>query len=196
ADHDEMGIINLGSDQTSWQLAYTSFPEGTTNNSPFFSTPLPAVAPHLSVTGGDSNDFLFGFQSHDHIDGGDGSDVIMGYLGSWGGTEFTMTGPLEGDLIEGGSGNDWIQGSGGDDQLFGGEDNDIIQSYDGEDYLSGDAGNDVLAGGAYDAVLESGTGDDMLGDTVKDRKPTTFPRFQKAFDNNQQRNYAGNVTFS
>ncbi|MCF6239617.1 MAG: hypothetical protein L3J79_12595, partial [Candidatus Marinimicrobia bacterium] len=76
ADHDEMGIINLGSDQTSWQLAYTSFPEGTTNNSPFFSTPLPAIAPHLSVTGGDSGDVLFGFQSHDHINGGECSAGI------------------------------------------------------------------------------------------------------------------------
>ncbi len=161
-DHDEMGIIALGSDQTDWELVYTSFPEGVNSNTPFFSTSLPAIAPHLSVSGGDSNDFLFGFQSYDHIDGGGGSDVIMGYLGYWGGTELTMAGPLEGDWVEGGSGNDWIQGSGGDDQLSGGEDNDIIQSYDGEDYLSGDSGNDVLAGGAHDAILEGGTGDDAL----------------------------------
>jgi len=162
AEHDEMGIINLGPDQTNWELAYTSFPDGVTSNTPFFTTPLPTIAPHLSITGGDSGDFLFGFQSYDHIDGGDGSDVIMGYLGTWSGTELTMTGPLEGDWIEGGSGNDWIQGSGGDDQIFGGADNDIIQSYDGEDYLSGDTGNDVLAGGAYDAILDGGEGDDAL----------------------------------
>ncbi|MBN1956655.1 MAG: cadherin-like domain-containing protein [Desulfuromonadales bacterium] len=162
SEHDEMSIINLGSDQTNWELAYTSFPDGTSSNTPFFTTPLPAVAPHLSITGGGSGDFLFGFQSYDHIDGGSGSDVIMGYLGYWDGVDLTMTGPLEGDLIEGGSGNDWIQGSGGDDQLFGGANNDIIQGYDSEDYLSGDDGNDVLAGGAYDAILEGGDGDDAL----------------------------------
>ena len=159
---DEMAIAALGQDQSDWLLDFTSFPVGITDNTPLYSVNLPTEAPNLTISGGESGDFLFGFQASDTIEGGGGSDIIMGYLGYWNDVELTMTGTLEGDFIDGGSGNDWIGGSGGDDQIFGGTDDDTIQSFDGEDYLSGDTGNDVLAGGAHNAILMGGEGDDAL----------------------------------
>ena len=51
-------------------------------------------------------------------------------------------------------------------------------------------GNDLLEGGSgYDRYFA------MSGDTVKDRKPTTLPIFQKAFDRNRQRNYIDQIVF-
>ncbi len=157
---DEMWMIVGGSNPTAWGLYLTSFSGGDSNN--LFAQPLTANAPSLKISGGGSGDFLFGFAGHDHIDGGEGSDIVTGHMGWWGGIPLYQNETSEGDLLEGGGGNDWIRGGNGSDRINGGSGHDYMQSYDGEDQISGDSGNDVLAGGSHDAVLLGGVGDDAL----------------------------------
>ena len=73
--------------------------------------------------------------------------------------------------LHGGSGNDDLRGGGAADYLSGGEGNDDLRGGDGADWmlgglgkdaLFGDAGADVLYGGEGDDVLKGGSGDDRL----------------------------------
>jgi Ca2+-binding RTX toxin-like protein len=64
------------------------------------------------------------------------------------------------NVLNGGNGNDTLDGLGGNDTLFGGN---------GSDVLSGGSGNDVLHGGNAKDVLNGGSGDDELfGDNGDD----------------------------
>lgn len=56
-------------------------------------------------------------------------------------------------VVDGGDGNDKLQGRGGDDTLSGG---------DGIDTVSGGDGDDVLAGGNQDDVIRGGDGEDQI----------------------------------
>ena len=83
------------------------------------------------------------------------------------------------DLLDGGAGNDNLQGRDGDDSLEGGTgddelrgqaDNDWLYGGDGNDRLNGGAGNDWLYGGNGDDRLFGGVGDDALfGDAGNDK---------------------------
>ncbi|MET0119288.1 MAG: retention module-containing protein, partial [Sedimenticola sp.] len=91
------------------------------------------------------------------------------------------------DLLDGGSGNDYLYGRGGDDVLEdgtgrdrlygdagndvlrGGIDNDVLYGGEGVDSLYGEEGADTLRGGAGEDTLEGGTGRDRLyGDDGND----------------------------
>lgn len=67
-----------------------------------------------------------------------------------------------GDVLEGGGGNDTIIGGSGDDEIYGGNDNDTLHGGAGEDYISGGKGSDVLSGGAGDDTLYGNSGDDTF----------------------------------
>ena len=161
AYRDEMSIFETGADQANWELQFTSFPD-LNPNTPFYQQPLTAVAPRLQVTGGDSGDYLFGFARHDEIAGGAGDDIIQGNIISWNNKLLILSGNLEGDLLDGGSGNDWVGGSGGADQISGGDGDDLLSGYNDVDSISGDQGNDILVGGSHADVLTGGIGDDIL----------------------------------
>ena len=71
--------------------------------------------------------------------------------------------------IDGGSGNDLLQGGGGNNLLIGGSGNDALYGDGGNDVLLGGDGNDDLIGGAGDDVLVGGDGNDiLLGGTGND----------------------------
>jgi Ca2+-binding RTX toxin-like protein len=55
-----------------------------------------------------------------------------------------------------------ILGTGGDDEISGGDGNDVIYSLAGIDIVSGGAGNDTLFGGEGDDEMDGGDGDDVL----------------------------------
>jgi len=99
------------------------------------------------------------FKSHDEIFGGDGDDIIRGFVDD---PLLNMSGPIEGDYLDGGAGDDWIIGSPGNDQIYGGDGNDYLQGFDGDDLIFGGDGNDVLAGGPGNDTLIGGDGDDIL----------------------------------
>ncbi len=65
----------------------------------------------------------------------------------------TLYGYATADTISGGAGNDYIYGKAGDD---------FLQGEAGADYLYGDVGNDTLIGGAGNDYLYGGDGNDLL----------------------------------
>lgn len=70
---------------------------------------------------------------------------------------------IEGDdRLDGGAGNDWLQGNGGHDELNGGTGMDYLEGGAGDDALDGGAGTDVLDAGSGDDELNGGAGDDWL----------------------------------
>jgi T1SS-143 domain-containing protein len=58
-----------------------------------------------------------------------------------------ITGGIGNDQISGLGGNDTLEGNEGDDQLWGGDGNDVVEGGDGNDTLYGNAGSDKLFGG-------------------------------------------------
>ena len=74
---------------------------------------------------------------------------------------YTIYGLAGNDYIEGSGLADELYGDDGDDYLFGGSGNDVLRGGSGYDNLYGDAGNDTLYGDADDN-LDGGFGDDVL----------------------------------
>jgi Ca2+-binding RTX toxin-like protein len=90
------------------------------------------------------------------IDAGGGNDLV----------DLTSKRYSYGDVeIDGGSGNDVLWSSKGNDVLRGGSGDDSMDGGAGNDYLDGGSGNDKLNGGAGVDMLQGGSGDDKLTDT-------------------------------
>ncbi len=90
----------------------------------------------------------------------DGSDVLEGYSGN--------------EYINGGKGHDTLLGHAGNDYLTGGEGNDVLSGNAGHDTLDGGAGNDHLRGGVerYQGdVMMGGDGDDTYYVSASNHEP-------------------------
>ncbi len=74
----------------------------------------------------------------------------------------TINGGDGNDLLEGRGGNDTLYGGGGNDILVGNDHNDTLYGGDGNDILSGDTGDDTLNGGTGNDTLYGGNGNDVL----------------------------------
>jgi Ca2+-binding RTX toxin-like protein len=134
----------------------------------------------LTACGGDGDDVITGGSASDHLGGGAGRDELRG-----GGARDTLAidfarmltfdpdesplaaclpGPDEEslELLDGGSGNDHIEGGPGDDRIVGGEGHDDIFAYGGDDLVDGGPGREFLAGFEGDDVLTGGADDDFL----------------------------------
>ena len=72
------------------------------------------------------------------------------------------------DILDGGTGDDWIEGHGGNDQLLGGAGSDRLEGGSGDDVLQGGLGSDYLVDGGQHDVLYghnlAGTSDDAATD--------------------------------
>lgn len=66
------------------------------------------------------------------------------------------------NVLIGGAGNDYIDGRGGDDSLYGGDGNDTVLGGSGNDLISGDAGDDSLLGGDGADTIQGGSGNDTI----------------------------------
>ncbi len=152
------------------------------------------------LNGGEGDDVAVGSAAHDVLLGGGGADLLVGGAGNdyllgdadyipddfdWtfagyanGKTNYYsldagQNNPVtsDGDLLYGGSGNDWILGGRGDDVAFGGTGSDTLIGDLGADVMSGDEGRDTLWGGLAsrgdytdrgDDYLDGGEGDDWI----------------------------------
>jgi len=77
--------------------------------------------------------------------------------------DLTLEGGPGDDVLQGLAGNDTIYGRGGDDWLRGGPGNDFIIGEAGDDWIMGESGNDLLEGYEGDDRVEGGDGNDHLG---------------------------------
>ena len=118
------------------------------------------------LTGGEEEDFIYGFAGNDIIDGNLGDDQIYGGSGNDslegnGGNDF-IYGDEGNDTILGGEGNDTLDGRNGDDFVYGNQGNDIIYGDSGNDILDGREDNDTVYGWFGHDVLFGGQGEDLL----------------------------------
>jgi Ca2+-binding RTX toxin-like protein len=96
-----------------------------------------------NLTDTDANDRIFGLGGDDFIItlvgndiayGGDGNDIIVDNAGGV---------PNNNNVFYGEKGNDFLDGSDGDDQLYGGKGNDTLSGKEGDDLLDGGSGTDL-----------------------------------------------------
>ena len=153
----------------------------------------PNAAGPVTLIGGNGNDSLIGGPNNDSLSGGAGNDTIDGGLGAdtidgGGGTDWVSyasrtkdvyvyvgnTIATSGEILEGdrlinienaitGSGNDYFQADGPDNNVFfGGDGNDTMHGDYGNDTLVGQGGNDQLDGGYGNDAIVGGDGNDLL----------------------------------
>ncbi|MBL6931002.1 MAG: DUF4114 domain-containing protein, partial [Rhodospirillales bacterium] len=66
------------------------------------------------------------------------------------------------DILYGGAGNDYMDGDRGDDTLYGGSGNDYVKGGRGDDEVYGGSGNDILKGEDGEDQLFGGSGNDYM----------------------------------
>nr|WP_303864727.1 bluetail domain-containing putative surface protein [Cylindrospermopsis raciborskii] len=70
------------------------------------------------------------------------------------------------DIINGGTGNDYLLGHKGDDIIDGGAGNDSLYGHDGNDIINGGTGDDYLYGHDGNDILDGGTGNDIINGEI------------------------------
>lgn len=145
-----------------------------------------------TVSAGDGDDTLVGSAGNDSFDGGEGIDFVdysnsasgvevdlrdgRSVDGQGGSDTYTsIEGVIGSDfddkiwglntldtVIEGGLGNDTLQGRGGWDTIYGGEGDDAIFGGFGNDTLYGEGGNDVMQGNTRHDLMYGGDGKDIM----------------------------------
>ena len=144
------------------------------------------------LAGGQGADTLFGNQGADVLSGGAGGDTLNGgggsdtlsYSGSAIGVVISLEagsatgGDATGDVIsgfesiEGGNGNDVLEGDGGANTIFGGAGNDVLLGSGGGDIMNGGSGSDLLSYAnslgavVIDLMLNQASGGDAEGDLI------------------------------
>ena len=128
-----------------------------------------------TLGGSAGRDTLYGGLGADLISGGPGTQDLVNYsdrsadlfvtIGAADqsgarGERDTVT--VDTEKVNGGSGNDVLQGSGGRNVLYGGPGNDVLLGEGGADSLFGAEGNDSLSGGSGSDLLDGGTGTNDL----------------------------------
>ncbi|MFJ6416664.1 peroxidase family protein [Paeniglutamicibacter sp. NPDC091659] len=120
-----------------------------------------------TIRGGIGDDSIWGKGGNDTIEGDDGADAIMGGAGDdvltdifgddriqgEAGNDAINGGPGIGDLLFGGSGQDFIVGGQDFSTSFGGLGNDFILGSTGRDNVRGDEGDDWIDGGTNADLL-------------------------------------------
>jgi len=97
---------------------------------------------------------------------GDADDWIAVSLSLSAAVAVTMEGGAGNDRLDGWAGTETLIGGPGDDRLSGHNGNDVLDGGDGNDTISGYAGADVLSGGAGDDVLTPDDYEEPSADVV------------------------------
>lgn len=112
------------------------------------------------------------------IEGTDGNDIIevivdgpsISYVDGGAGDDLlegsedvdVLYGGIGDDTINGNGGNDWLHGGQGDDTIDGGAGEDLVVGGQNNDYLIGSGDTDHIYGNEGDDILEGGDGQDFL----------------------------------
>jgi hypothetical protein len=117
------------------------------------------------------NDRAFDDEGNDRFELGDGDDQVVlragrnHVLGGAGADQATVAAPTQLTLaqtLEGGDGDDGLDGGGGGDRLVGGDGNDRISGQRGPDTIFAGPGNDRAEGNRGDDSVDGGLGNDVL----------------------------------
>lgn len=112
------------------------------------------------LLGGNGNDRIITGDGDDYVGAGDGDDQVNGYPTV--GSEYSFWDSSGNKTIYGGSGNDFLLGGLGSNQIFGDEGNDSVYGQGVADKLFGGLGDDTIFGFGGDDTLEGGEGKDQL----------------------------------
>jgi len=121
------------------------------NGSVTFSNSNVIFTPSTNFTGNAS----FNYSISDGF-GGTSSAIVSVAVGG------TQIGGSGNDTLTGTAGNDWLNGGNGNDSLIGNAGNDTLIGGNGTDFLVGSAGNDLLDGDNGSDTLRGGLGNDTL----------------------------------
>ena len=148
------------------------------------------------LLGGSGDDLLYGGLGDDFLDGGGDSDVLLGLedadvvVGGAGADTLSGDGQVSttlpvnvnpivdplvhgSDYLDGGLGNDYLQGDGGADTIFGGADDDYALGdavalegfFHGDDWIDTGLGADLAFGlGGRDTIFGGDQADELYGD--------------------------------
>ncbi|MBP0005237.1 MAG: DUF4347 domain-containing protein [Cyanobacteria bacterium SBC] len=83
-------------------------------------------------------------------------------------TENVLFGNENNNALQGKAGRDVMSGLGGNDNLFGADNDDQLFGNAGNDFLQGELGNDLMFAGADNDFLDGGDGDDAMAGEVGD----------------------------
>jgi len=122
------------------------------------------------IAGGRGGEWIIGNGGRDVICGGGGPDVILAGLGrhdqgariDGGRGNDYVDGTTARDRISGGPGNDQLNGEAGDDLIDGGPGRDAIRSSIGNDRIRGGPGDDLVEASSGRDAVWGGTGDDTI----------------------------------
>ena len=112
-----------------------------------------------SFTGNADDTWIAGTNPSGTLRGVGGDDTLRAGTGNRG---YTLDGGLGDDVLNGGNGPDTLRGGDGDDILGGGNNEDTLSGGDGDDILRAGASNDVLWGGAGADRLAGNAGRDTF----------------------------------
>ena len=101
-----------------------------------------------------------------NINGGGGNDLISAKGKSISNVWLSIDGGTGNDVLQGSLGRDTLRGGDGDDRLTSGGDNDLLLGQAGNDTLDGEAGNDIIYGDdIVDTIAGAATGgnDSIVG---------------------------------
>ena len=116
------------------------------------------LAGNDTITTGDYNDRLWGYDGNDSLTSGGGNDTVSGNNGNdsieAGEGDDTVSGGNDNDSLGAGNGNNYLNGGNGNDSLFSGSGEDTLDGYTGDDTLKGGSGNDVYYGREGNDLIE------------------------------------------
>jgi len=130
------------------------------NGSVTFSNGNVIFTPSTNFTG----DASFDYSISDGFGGTSSAtvSVAVGGTQTGGSGNDTLTGTPGNDSLNGGNGNDSLIGNAGNDTLIGGNGTDFLVGSAGNDLLNGDNGSDTLTGGLGNDTLTGGNGQDIF----------------------------------
>ena len=130
----------------------------------------------VNIDGGKGNDTFNVLNVRDARDlvlnliGGDGNDTFDSSRADVSNLRVNVDGGAGNDVLQGGVAAEALSGGEGDDMINGGGGNDSLTGGSGDDTLAGQAGNDVLDGGiGRDSLLGGDGNDTLLGGFNNDR---------------------------